>query len=209
MASWTQWTWVEHTPGDGEGQGSQACCSPWDHKVRYNLTTEQQTMTHRNGLKSLTYDVCFLWSAVILLMFDCMVFCFFSQQKLLYVLALSSDSSVGKESAWNAGNPSTIPVLGRSTGDGILQYSWASLVTQLVKNLPAMWEIWVWSLGWEDPVERERLPTPIFWPGYPLQYSGLGNSMDGIVHGVAESETEQLSLSQNYLSGCLLGYSPQ
>ena len=176
MASWTQWTWVEQTPGDGEGQGSQACCSPWDHKVRYNLTTEQQTMTHRNGLKSLTYNVCFLWSAVILLMFDCMVFCFFSQQKLLCVLALSSDSSVGKESTWNAGNPSTIPVLGRFAEDGIgypLQYSWASLVTQLVKNLPAMWEIWVWSLG--SPGEGK---------GYPLQYSGLVTHSDILDWGI-------------------------
>ena len=53
------------------------------------------------------------------------------------------DSSVGKESASNAGDPRSIPVLGRSTGEGIgypLQYFWASLVTQLVKNLPAMRE---------------------------------------------------------------------
>ena len=41
----------------------------------------------------------------------------------------------------------------------------ASLVAQLVKNLPAMWETWIWSLGWEDPWRRERLPTPVFWPG--------------------------------------------
>ena len=56
------------------------------------------------------------------------------------------DSSVGKESACNAGDPSLIPGLGRSTGKGIgypLQYSWASLVAQLVKNLPAMRETWV------------------------------------------------------------------
>ena len=67
------------------------------------------------------------------------------------LLALSSvmgfpDSSVGKESACNAGDPSSIPLLGRSPGEGIgypLQYSWASLVTQLVKNLSAMWETWV------------------------------------------------------------------
>ena len=53
------------------------------------------------------------------------------------------DSSVGKESACNAGDPVSIPGSGRSTGEGIgypLQYSWASLVAQLVKNLPAMWE---------------------------------------------------------------------
>ena len=37
-----------------------------------------------------------------------------------------------------------------------LQYSWASLVTQLVKNLPAMWETWVQSLGWEDPLEKGK-----------------------------------------------------
>ena len=51
-----------------------------------------------------------------------------------------------------------IPGLGRSAGEGIgypLQYSWASLVAQLVKNLPAMWETWVRSLGWEDPLEKE------------------------------------------------------
>ena len=66
------------------------------------------------------------------------------------------DSSVGKESACNAGDPSSIPGSGRSTGEGIgypLQYSWASLVAQLVKNLSAMWETWVQSLGWEDPLD--------------------------------------------------------
>ena len=49
------------------------------------------------------------------------------------------------------------PGSGRSTGEGIgypLQYSWASLVAQLVKNLPAIWETWVQSLGWEDPLEE-------------------------------------------------------
>ena len=62
-------------------------------------------------------------------------------------------SSVGKESTCNAGDPSLIPGLGRSPGEGIgypLQYSWASLVAQVVKNLPAMWETWVRSLGQED-----------------------------------------------------------
>ena len=56
------------------------------------------------------------------------------------------NSSVGKESACNTGDPSLIPGLGRSTGERIgypLQYSWASLVAQLVKNQPAMWETWV------------------------------------------------------------------
>ena len=53
------------------------------------------------------------------------------------------DSSVSKESASNAGDPGSIPGSGRSAGEGIgypLQYSWASLVAQLVKNQPAVWE---------------------------------------------------------------------
>ena len=69
------------------------------------------------------------------------------------------DSSVGKESACNAGDPSSIPVLGRFPGDWIgypLQYPWASLVAQLVKNPSAMWETWVRSLGWEDPLEKGK-----------------------------------------------------
>ena len=67
------------------------------------------------------------------------------------------DSSVGKESACNAGDPDSIPGSGRSAGEGLgypLQYSWASLVAQLVKNLPAIWETQVPSLGWEDPLEK-------------------------------------------------------
>ena len=46
----------------------------------------------------------------------------------------------------------------------------ASLVAQLVKNLPAIWETWVRSLGWEDPLEKGRLPTPVFLPG---EFHGL------------------------------------
>ena len=68
-------------------------------------------------------------------------------------------SSVGKESTCNAGDPSSIPGLGRSAGEGIgypLQYSWASLVAQLVKNMPVMWETGVQSLGWEDPLEKRK-----------------------------------------------------
>ena len=67
--------------------------------------------------------------------------------------------SAGKESACNAGDPGLIPGSGRSPGEGIvypLQYSWASLVAQLVKNPPAMWETWVRSLGWEDPLEKGK-----------------------------------------------------
>ena len=70
-----------------------------------------------------------------------------------------SESSVGKESACNAGDPSSIPGSGRSTGEGIgypPQCSWASLVAQLAKNLPAVWETWVRSLRWEDPLEKGK-----------------------------------------------------
>ena len=64
--------------------------------------------------------------------------------------------SAGKESACNAGYPGLIPGSGRSPGEVIgypLQYSWASLVSQMIKNPPAMQETWVRSLGWEDPLE--------------------------------------------------------
>ena len=66
-------------------------------------------------------------------------------------------SSVGKESACNSGDCGSTPELGRSLGEGIgypLQYFWASIVAQTVKNLPAMQETWIRSLGWEDPLEE-------------------------------------------------------
>ena len=101
-----------------------------------------------------------------------------------------SIATTGKESACNAGDPG----LGRSTGEGIeypLQYSWASLVAQLVKNSPAMWDTWVPSLGWED--------LPGEGNDYPLQYSGLENSMGCVDHGAAESDTtERPSPSLSY-----------
>ena len=62
-------------------------------------------------------------------------------------------SSGGKESTCNAGDPGLIPGSGRFRGEGIgypLQYSWVSLVVQTVKNLPAVQETWVQSLGWEE-----------------------------------------------------------
>ena len=93
----------------------------------------------------------------------------------LIILLISGfpDSSVGKESTCNAGDPGSIPGSGRSSGEGIgylLQYSWASLVAQLVKNPPAMWETWFLSLGWKDPLEKEKATTPVFWPG---EFHGL------------------------------------
>ena len=83
-------------------------------------------------------------------------------------------SSAGKESACNAGDSSSIPGSGRCPGEGIgyaLQYSGASLVAQLVKNLPAMWETWVQSLGWEDSLgEGKGCPLQYSWPG---EFHGL------------------------------------
>ena len=64
----------------------------------------------------------------------------------------------GKASACKAGDPGSIPGSGRPLEEGIgypLQYSWASLVAQMIKNPPAMWETRVPSLGWEDPWRRD------------------------------------------------------
>ena len=83
------------------------------------------------------------------------------------------DGSVSKESACNAGDPGLIHGSGRSSGEGIgypRQYSWASLVAQLVKNPPAMPETCVGSLGWKIPWRSERLPSLVFWPG---EFHGL------------------------------------
>ena len=96
------------------------------------------------------------------------------------------DSSAGKEFTCNAGDPQCRfdSGVGRSPREGIgypLQYSWASLVVQLMKNPPAMQETWVGSLGWED--------SPGEGNGYPLQYFGLENSMGYTVHGVTKSWT--------------------
>ena len=78
-------------------------------------------------------------------------------------------STAGKESACNAGNSGSIPGLERSPGEGIdypIQHSWASLVAQTVKNPPAMREIQVRFLGWEDlPWRRAWQPTSVFLPG--------------------------------------------
>ena len=98
-------------------------------------------------------------------------------------LALSFilDSSVGKESDCNAGDPSSIPGSGSSTGEGVgypLQYSWFSLVAPLVKNPPTMQETWVQSLGWEDT-------------------HGI---VDYTVHGIAKSRTQLSDFCFHYHS---------
>ena len=83
------------------------------------------------------------------------------------------DSSGGNESACNAGDPSSIPESERSAGEGIgysLHYSWASLIAQLVKNLPAMQETPVRFLGQEEPLEK-RYATHSSTLGLPLWLS--------------------------------------
>ena len=107
--------------------------------------------------------------------------------------------SDGKESACSVGDPSLIPKSGRSPGEDVdhpLQYAWASRVAQILKNPPAMQETWVWSLGWEDPLEGRH--------GDLLQYSCLQNpygqwSLVGYsLWGGKESDmTEQLSIAQH------------
>ena len=93
-----------------------------------------------------------------------------------------SDSSGGKESTYNVGDPGLIPASGRSPGEGIgypLQCSWASLVAWMEKihlqcGRPGF-DTWVAKILWR----RERLPTPVSWPG----------EFHGRVHGVAKSRT--------------------
>ena len=66
-------------------------------------------------------------------------------------------SSAGKEFACNAEDSVWILGLRRSPGEGIgcpLQYFWASLMAQMVQNEPAIWETWLPSLSWEDPLEK-------------------------------------------------------
>ena len=103
---------------------------------------------------------------------------------LTYLITIYSEkwdfpgSSAGKESPSNAGDPGSIPGSGRSPGEWIgylLQYSWASLVAQMVKNPSTIQETWVRSLGWEEPLEEGKathsslLDWRITWteePGY-------------------------------------------
>ena len=85
-------------------------------------------------------------------------------RSLLYAMVLPwhiftsfSGNSAGKETSYNARDSGSIPGLGISSGEKIgypLQYSWSSLVAQMVKNPPATWETWVRSLGWQDPLEE-------------------------------------------------------
>ena len=109
-------------------------------------------------------------------------------------------SSVGKESACNAGDPGLIPGLGRSAGEGIgypLQYSWACLVAQLVKNLPAMQETWVPSLDWEDPLDLEKekaTHSSILAQRIPWLYSPWGHKESGTTEPLSRSLWQEASV---------------
>ena len=102
-----------------------------------------------------------------------------------------AESSVGKESACNAGDSPLIPGLERAPGEGLgypLQYSWTLLVAQLVKNPPAKKKKKESTCNAGDLGSVPGLgKCPEEGKGYPHQYSGLENSMDWIVHGVAKS----------------------
>ena len=97
-------------------------------------------------------------------------------------------SSASKESICNAGDPSSIPGSGRSPGEGIaypLQFSWASLVAQMVKNPLAMQETWVQSLCWEDPLEAGMAtPSSILACRIPMDRG----AWQATVHGVSKSQ---------------------
>ena len=98
-------------------------------------------------------------------------------------------SSVGKESAYNAGDPGLISGLARYPREGVgypLQYCWAFLVVQMVKNPPEMRETSVQSLGWKDPLEKGTAThsSILAWKFY--EQRGAWNAT---VHGVANSQT--------------------
>ena len=63
-------------------------------------------------------------------------------------------------------------------------YTWVSLVAQMVKNQPAMWETWARSLGWEDPLE-EGMATHSSILAWRIPWT----EKPGTVHGVTESQT--------------------
>ena len=137
-------------PGKSHGRRSLVGCSPWSckeldmtewllfHTLEKEMATQSSVLAWRiigtgepGGLLSMgSHRVGHDWSD----------------------LAAAATLTSG-----NAGDPGWIPGSGRSSAEEIgysLWYSWVSLVAQMVKNLPAMWETWVESLGWEDPLEE-------------------------------------------------------
>ena len=128
--------------------------------------------------------------------FENMIFFFNTPNCFLLFISMSplwfrgfSGSSAGEESACSAGDPSLTPGWGKPPGEGIgypLQYFWASLLTQLIKNLPAMQETWVQSLGWEDPLEKGMAThSSILAWRIPMDRG----AWQAAVHGVSKSQT--------------------
>ena len=124
-------------------------------------------------------------------------------------------SSAGKESTCNSGDPGSIFGSGRFPGEGIgypLPYSWVPLVAQMVKNLPAVWETWIWSLGWEDP--QETWVWSLDWRslggghGNPLQYGCLEtpHGQRSLV-GCSPLRRKESDTTE-WLSTCSIGNSP-
>ena len=107
-------------------------------------------------------------------------------------------SSAGKESACSAGDPGSIPGSERFPGeekDYPLQHSWAPLVAQTVKNLPATRETWVPSLGWEEPLEGGH-SNPLQYPCLEYPYGQWSLAVLSS-WGCKESDTtEQRSTAQ-------------
>ena len=134
-----------------------------------------QRVGHDGETEQILWKICHVWLFTVKLDFHILQVGVVHSLPVIYGILLYEcstllgfpDSSVGKESACNAGDSSSIPGLGRSAGQGIgypLQYSWASLVAQLVKNSPQYGRPglnpWVGNILWR----RERLPSPVFWP---------------------------------------------
>ena len=106
-------------------------------------------------------------------------------------LLLTFEQFDGIESTCSAGDPGLIPGSGRSPGEGIgypVQYFWTSLAAQMEKNLPALWETWVRSPGWEDPLEEGMatqasilsiLAWRILWTEEPGRLQSTGSQRVG------------------------------
>ena len=109
-------------------------------------------------------------------------------------------SLAGKESTYNAGDSNSISGSGSSPGEGIdypLQYSWASLVVQTVRNLPAVREAWVQPLGWEDALE-EGMTTHLSNPAWRIPIDR--GAWRTTVHGATKSQTQLSDTAKSQLS---------
>ena len=106
-------------------------------------------------------------------------------------------SLAGKESACNVGDSGSIPGSGRSAGEGIgypLQHPWASLVAQMVKNPPAMWETWVQALSWEDLLAK-GMATHSSILQYPVPRQHIKKQRQYFAHNGSYSQSYGFSSS--------------